>query len=251
VFGVALTGNTNFAPSLASPGEQSSSLDEAVDLPLTAVDPDGDLLEFSAQGLPPGLSIDSTSGAIQGAANTAGTYTVSVTVSDGSETTGVSFVWNVFDGVPPSNLALGGSASQSSVFANLDFLGADRANDGNRNGDFEAGSLIHTDLDNEPWWQVDLGASYNLDRVELYNRTDCCAESLSNFYVLVSDQPFGPGGLSAQLGDVNVTAFSVPGQAGADEIVAIGLTGRYVRIQLAGADYLQLAEVEVYGSPVP
>jgi len=43
----------------------------------------------------------------------------------------------------------------------------------------------------------------------------------------------------------------VPGQAGADEIVAIGLTGRYVRIQLASADYLQLAEVEVYGTPVP
>ena len=51
--------------------------------------------------------------------------------------------------------------------------------------------------------------SNKLQRVELYNRTDCCAESLANFYVLVSDQPFGAGGLSAHLGNVNVTAISV------------------------------------------
>jgi len=32
--------------------------------------------------------------------------------------------------------------------------------------------------------------------------------------------------------------------------VGLGITGRYVRVQLAGTDYLQLAEVEVYGGPL-
>jgi len=250
VFGVPLTGNTNFAPALANPGEQSSSLGGTVDLTLTAVDPDGDLLSFSATGLPPGLSIDDSTGAISGTATTAGSFSVQATVSDGTETTAVDFDWTIFDGVPPSNLALGGVASQSSVFADLSFLDADRAHDGNRDGNFEAGSLIHTDLDVEAWWQIDLGNRYQLQRVELYNRTDCCGESLSNFYVLVSDQPFSNEGLTAQLANPAVTAFSVPFAAGLDEIVAVGVPGRYVRVQLAGADYLQLAEVEVYGSPL-
>ena len=120
---------------------------------------------------------------------------------------------------------------------------------GNRNGNFEAGSLIHTDLDVEAWWQVDLGSSYNLQRIEIYNRTDCCSESLSNFYVLVSDQPFSSAGLTAHLANPAITAYSVPFEAGADEIISLATSGRYVRIQLAGADYLQLAEVEVYGTP--
>ena len=250
VFGVALSGNSNFAPALANPGEQSSSLGNNVDLALTAIDPDGDLLSFTAQGLPVGLSIDESTGAITGVATAAGSFSVQATVSDGIETTGVSFEWTVFDGVPPTNLALGGVASQSSVFADLSFLDADRANDGNRDGNFEAGSLTHTDLDVEAWWQIDLGSRYALQRIELYNRTDCCGESLSNFYVLVSDQPFETDGLTALLANPAVTAFSVPFAAGADEILSLGINGRYVRVQLAGADYLQLAEVEIYGAPL-
>ena len=250
VFGIALSGSSNFAPALANPGEQSSSLTESVDLALSAVDPDGDLLSFSASGLPAGLSIDESTGAISGTPTTVGSFSVQASVSDGVETTGVNFEWTIFDGVAPTNLALGGVASQSSVFAGLDFLDADRANDGNRDGNFEAGSLTHTDLDVEAWWQIDLGNRYQLQRIELYNRTDCCSESLSNFYVLVSDQPFSDAGLTSQLSNPAVTAFSVPFAAGADEIVGLGITGRYVRVQLAGTDYLQLAEVEVYGGPL-
>ena len=249
VLGVPLTGEQNFAPALANPGEQNSSLGDSVDLVLEAVDPDGDLLGFSAAGLPTGLSIGEFSGAITGTSTTPGSYNVQVSVSDDTETTGISFVWTVFDGVPPTNLALGGTASQSSVFDALEFLDADRAVDGNRDGNFAAGSLIHTALDAEPWWQVDLGASYNLQRVEIYNRTDCCSESLSNFYVLVSDQPFGSASLSQLLASSSVTAYSVPGDAGTDEVVSLVGTGRYVRVQLAGADYLQVAEVEIYGTP--
>ena len=221
VFGVPITGTTNFAPALANPGEQTSSLNQPVDLLLSATDPDGDLLSFSATGLPPGVSIESSTGAISGSATAAGTFNVQASVTDGVETTSISFSWTVFDGLPPTNLALGGTAQQSSDFANLAFLGAHKANDGNRAGDFGAGSLTHTDNDNEAWWQVDLGAVYDLQRVELYNRSDCCAESLSNFYVLVSDQPFGNASLAQLLGNSAVRAYAVPGAAGPDEIIQV------------------------------
>jgi hypothetical protein len=30
------------------------------------------------------------------------------------------------------------------------------------------------------WWQVDLGEEKNINQIIIYNRTDCCADRLSN-----------------------------------------------------------------------
>ena len=67
-------------------------------LPIAAQDSDGDVLSFSAEGLPPGLSIDAASGVIAGMPLVAGNYAVTVRVSDGAETVSVSFGWRV---LPP------------------------------------------------------------------------------------------------------------------------------------------------------
>ncbi len=58
-----------------------------------------------------------------------------------------------------------------------------RAVDGNRNGAFSGNSVTHTsEPSTEAWWQVDLGAVAAIDRIEIYNRTDCCGERLSNYW---------------------------------------------------------------------
>ncbi len=69
----------------------------AVALQLSAADPDGDGLTFSVTGLPPQLTINPTTGLISGtlSPSSAGTYQVTVTVSDGQLTAAQSFTWTV------------------------------------------------------------------------------------------------------------------------------------------------------------
>jgi hypothetical protein len=89
-----------------------------------------------------------------------------------------------------SNVAQGKAATQSSL---LSAAGrASNAVDGNTNGDFMAGSVTHTDQELNAWWQVDLGTSATISSVEIWNRTDGAAERLTDYWVFVSDKPFGP-----------------------------------------------------------
>ncbi|MEL6843986.1 MAG: T9SS type A sorting domain-containing protein, partial [Bacteroidota bacterium] len=97
------------------------------------------------------------------------------------------------------------------------------------------------------WWELDLGAHANIDGITLWNRTDCCAGRLSDFYVLVSDQPFLSQDLNATINQTGVNVTHHPAAAGRETYFPINDQGRYVRIQLAGTNYLTLAEVEVMG----
>lgn len=142
------------------------------------------------------------------------------------------------------NLAPGKPATQSSTL----YTTAAAAVDGNTSGNFGAGSTTHTDSNFQAWWQVDLGNSQNLDNIRLWNRTDCCGERLSNFYVLVSDQPFVSTNLNTTINQAGVSAYYTPGQAGVSHTINVGRTGRYVRVQLAGTNFLSLAEVQIFGS---
>jgi hypothetical protein len=142
------------------------------------------------------------------------------------------------------NLAPGKPATQSSTL----YTTAAAAVDGNTNGNFGAVSTTHTENTFQPWWQVDLGTSQNLDNIRLWNRTDCCGDRLSNFYVLVSDQPFVSTNLTTTINQAGVSAYYTPGQAGVSHAISVGRTGRYVRVQLAGTNFLSLAEVQIFGS---
>jgi hypothetical protein len=87
----------NRPPSLANPGDQQNTPGDRVSLQLNATDPDGDALTFLATGLPPGLSIDPTSGVISGALSltTFGNYCVVASASDGNLTNLKPFRWSV------------------------------------------------------------------------------------------------------------------------------------------------------------
>jgi hypothetical protein len=90
---------TNLPPTLTNPGNQVSAAGDSVSLPLTASDPDGDSLTYTATGLPAGLTIDPSSGTISGTlANAAASttpYTVTVAASDGISSTSQTFQWTV------------------------------------------------------------------------------------------------------------------------------------------------------------
>jgi hypothetical protein len=148
------------------------------------------------------------------------------------------------------NLARGKPAVQSSTLSAFGGFGtADRAVDGNTNGDYFARSVTHTEEDNrpQPWWQVDLGVSSQIDHVILWNRRDCCGERLAAFWVFVSESPFPAGDLSALLRDGRIWRYEFSGVAGPQSRIAVGKPGRYIRVQLSGRGPLSLTEVEVFG----
>ena len=91
--------SANRAPTMIQPANQSSLLNASVLMALSASDPDGNPLAFSANGLPPGVSINPASGLISGLALAKGTYAVSVTVSDGALTATKVFTWTIVDNV--------------------------------------------------------------------------------------------------------------------------------------------------------
>ncbi len=84
---------TNLAPTLNQPPNQSGAVGSSVTLALVATDPEEAALTYSASGLPPGLTINSSTGVISGTLQTAGNYSVTATVSDGSLTSSKPFTW--------------------------------------------------------------------------------------------------------------------------------------------------------------
>ncbi len=90
--------NTNRAPAFTTDLlDQNAAEGDAVSLDADATDPDGDLLTYSAAGLPAGLAIDANTGVISGtlAYDSAGIYAISVTVSDGTLSDDDSFTLTV------------------------------------------------------------------------------------------------------------------------------------------------------------
>jgi len=169
---------------------------------------------------------------------TTGTYTISIDPA-GAATGSLSLNLEV----PGTNLALNKTATQSSTAWGGT---ADRAVDGNTNGNWAAGSVTHTAVENQAWWHVDLGSVQSIATIDVWNRTDCCGSALTNFYVLVSDQPFTSTDLTTTLNQSGVWNFHNTGQAGTPTSVVVNRTGRYVRIQLAGVERISLAEVQVF-----
>src|SRR5207253_686214 len=87
----------NRAPTLTAPANQTSAENATVSLQLVATDPDGNVLTYSATGLPPALTVNATTGLISGTLSltSAGTYTVTATASDGSLSNSKTFTWTV------------------------------------------------------------------------------------------------------------------------------------------------------------
>ncbi|WSR66530.1 putative Ig domain-containing protein [Streptomyces sp. NBC_01198] len=111
-------GSTGNTVSVTSPGNQSTKVSTAVSLQIHATDSaSGQTLTYTATGLPPGLSISSSTGLISGTTSaTTGTYSVTVTAKDSTNATGTaSFTWSV------TSSGGGGGCTAGQLLANPGF----------------------------------------------------------------------------------------------------------------------------------
>jgi SAM-dependent methyltransferase len=143
--------------------------------------------------------------------------------------------------IPPpyfTNVALNKPARQSSAYYSSKENNASGGVNGVKNGKFG----FHTNIEEQPWWEVDLQDYFYIKDVKIYNRLDACYERANTLTVLISvdavdweqvytykeSQPFG-------------------GVSGSPLIVEINQIARYIKLQLQEKNYLHLDEVEVYG----
>lgn len=141
-------------------------------------------------------------------------------------------------------LSRGKPTRQSSSLNDPEFLARAANSQGATGGMRNGVRKFHTDFEENPWWQVDLGGFATIREIHIYNTDDHTAARFRNFMLSVSIDG---------IAWVELTRKE-------DEIVVGGVTGapfiwdgpgtawaRYVRVTLLGRDYLHLDQVEVFG----
>ena len=110
--------------------------------------------------------------------------------------------------------------------------------DGVKNGKWG----FHTALQDNPWWQIDLGEMRPLGHLVIYNRCDHTAGRAAQLAVLLSEegQDFEP----AYQHDGTMFLGQPDGKP--LTIKLDGKPARYVRLQVPGNNCLHLDEVEIY-----
>ena len=123
-------------PTLNNPGSLSTVVgSSAVSLQLVASDPAGLALTYAASGLPPGLSIASSSGVISGTPTTVGAYTVTAKVTNtaGLSSSSQSFTWSILNQpTSPTQPGNGKGGNGNGGGGNGD--GSNKGGNGNGNG---------------------------------------------------------------------------------------------------------------------
>ena len=160
--------------------------------------------------------------------------------------------------VSSESLGLNRPSELSSVYNKREAI---LANNGDNNGDGED-KCVHTQMDQNPWWEVDMGRLAVVHTIVLWNREDIPADpSLGPDYysrrlfpcwIMISASPFekGTGGDNLS-GSFNMavarkkftavkrrTTWSLP----------VNTVGRYVRVQLESTNYLHFAQCQIFGT---
>jgi len=208
--------------------------------PVTISNRGDDAFYYISPAISNGLSFNTKTGTISGmpiVASNPVTYVVTAVNFFADDTATVVITVGVGD----INLAFGKHATQSSTYTRSILTVAGYAVDGNTDGKFLNKSTTHTKKEQGAWWQVDLGSKKNINTIIIHNRTDCCANRLSNYQVSISDKADFSTHTYQQ--DFHVA----PNPKKIIQLDASGKQGRYVRIQLLDKNYLSLAEVQVMG----
>ncbi|XP_077999538.1 plasminogen-like isoform X2 [Glandiceps talaboti] len=148
------------------------------------------------------------------------------------------------------NVAENGLATQSSVQTQGE---PGRAVDGIVTGSYAENSCTHTQLEMEPWWFVRLVptvassviGNYDVHKVVLFNRVDCCEERLLNAEVRI--------GSSENILENEVCGGRVTAEQLENPAIVIEcdppITGHIVSVQIiAREEYLTLCEVQVFAA---
>src|SRR5207249_4738736 len=133
------TGSTSFTwtvndittPVVTNPGNQTNNEGAAVSLAITATDSDGDPLTYSASNLPTSEERSSSTGVIFGTLGNqaAGTYSVTISATDGFNTGSTSFTWTVNDVTTPVVTNPGNRTSNEGASVSLAITATDSDGD--------------------------------------------------------------------------------------------------------------------------
>ena len=141
--------------------------------------------------------------------------------------------------VPEPNLATNRPASQSSYLPGV----CNGSSQGAVSGEISGRFGFHTQLEDTPWWQVDLQEIRRIREIRVYNRGDMCQERSRNLVVLLSND----GTEWRKVHDQGGRIFGNQSeQTDPLRIFPNDAEARFVRIQLNGYEYLHLDQVEVY-----
>ena len=108
------------------------------------------------------------------------------------------------------------------------------------NGVLDGTRKFHTDLEDKPWWQVDLGGIATITEIHVHNTRDHAQDRFRDFSLSVSIDGSSWVELAEKRDDMPLAEpyiWAGPGTAWA----------RYVRVTLLGRNYLHLDQVEVFG----
>ena len=101
---------------------------------------------------------------------------------------------------------------------------------------------VHTNIEDNPWVRIDLGEVYQLKKIKVYNRTDCCFDDALPLTLEISENEAGFTEL-----DHKTTSFS---QWSPWVVSPEGKRARYIQVRGAKGKYVALSEVEAYGKKV-
>ncbi len=135
------------------------------------------------------------------------------------------------------NVALGRPATQSSFSPWSTELGAG----GLVNGDFEQNFGFCSDIEDAPWWRVDLISRMPLEAIIVHNRLDVCQERARTLKIDVSDDDTTWTTVHAGLW------YFGGGRIGTPLTIQLGsqVWARYVRLSLTERTYFHLSQLEV------
>ncbi len=182
---------------------------------------------YSATGLPPGLSINTSSGVISGTPTTSGSFNVTISATNAAGTGTATLVLAVI--AADTNLALNKLPTASTFQAgNL----VANANDGSSTTRWAA-----VDGTFPQWWQVDLGASKTLSRCDI--AWYAAATRSYKYKIEVSTD-----NVNFTLFKDNTTNTTVGNTSDSNTA-----TARYVRVTITGASagFASAYEISVYG----
>lgn len=96
------------------------------------------------------------------------------------------------------------------------------------------------------WWEVDLEAIREIGNIDVWSGPS----GVSDFYVLVSTDPFQTHDLDSTLAQPGVTAVKVEGKCGKPTSIPFNTAGRYVRVQsTTTGSPMNMAKVQVWSDP--
>lgn len=146
----------------------------------------------------------------------------------------------------PVNIAQNATATQ--ISDSLASTGADRAIDGNTSPLFNDGSVART-LGGEAWFNLDLGAVYDIDNVQLYP-SEFFGEINNRIRLYHSDEAPIDALNRVEAAEAGLSVWTGPRieEDPRVENAELAVSARYIRLLRVGR--ISLAEIEVYTTPV-